>query len=250
MVAFALCSPGGVGRRPSGLPSAFSAEALEHRPRPDPGLGDEQLLEQADGVAVGHAGDEIAGGRVQPLGSMVRASRNAVGRSRTFSHSPPRMPVGLLELGRGRRGSRRPPRTGSRAAPSMRLEHRRRSCGFRSAPPASVSVTTSVTMRADPLRTTRRRAPRPARPAGRSALQDAGPHGIVDVVIDVGDDVGHPHDLPFERAGAMLGRHADRQPVLALRVPGDAVAHLPGQVQAAARRFRARRRCAGSARSG
>src|SRR5262245_52733021 len=33
-----------------------------------PGLRDEQLLEQADGIAVGHAGDEVARGGVEALG--------------------------------------------------------------------------------------------------------------------------------------------------------------------------------------
>ena len=35
--------------------------------------------------------------------------------------------------------------------------------------------------------------------------QQSRPHRIVDVVIDVGDDVGDARDLPFDRAGAMLG---------------------------------------------
>ena len=33
----------------------------------DPGLRDEQLLEEADGVAVGHAGEKVAGGGVEPF---------------------------------------------------------------------------------------------------------------------------------------------------------------------------------------
>ena len=59
-----------------------------------------------------------------------------------------------------------------------------------------------------------------------------GPHRVVDVVVDVGDDVGDPRHLPFDGRGAVLGRRADRQAVLALGVAGDAVADLPGQVQA------------------
>ena len=57
------------------------------------------------------------------------------------------------------------------------------------------------------------------------------PHGIVDVVIDVGDDVGDARDLPFDRAGAMLRIGADRHAALPFRMPRDAVAHLPRQVQ-------------------
>src|SRR5262249_59093348 len=55
--------------------------------------------------------------------------------------------------------------------------------------------------------------------------------GVVDVVIDVGNQVGDPHDLPFDRARSQLGRHADRRPGLALRMLRDPVAHLPRQVQ-------------------
>ncbi len=64
-------------------------------------------------------------------------------------------------------------------------------------------------------------------------LQHARPHGIVDVVIDVGDQIGDAHDLPFERGGALRRIDADRRAVLPLRVTADAVAHLPRQVQAA-----------------
>src|SRR5262249_28393413 len=51
------------------------------------------------------------------------------------------------------------------------------------------------------------------------------------VVVDVGDDVGDPRDLALDRACAVLRRSADRQAVLALRMPRDAVAHFPREVQ-------------------
>ena len=33
--------------------------------------------------------------------------------------------------------------------------------------------------------------------------QKPGTHGIVDVVVDVGDEIGHAHDLPLERRGSL-----------------------------------------------
>ena len=53
-------------------------------------------------------------------------------------------------------------------------------------------------------------------------------------MVDVGDEVGDAHDLPFDRARAQSPRHADRRAGLPFRVLGDAVAHFPGEVQAAA----------------
>ena len=57
---------------------------------------------------------------------------------------------------------------------------------------------------------------------------------IVDVVIHVGDEIGDAHDLPFDGARAPRGIHADRCARLPLRMLGDAVAHFPREVQAAA----------------
>src|SRR5688572_28105100 len=62
--------------------------------------------------------------------------------------------------------------------------------------------------------------------------QDAGADRVIDVVVDIGNDVGHARDLAFDRGRAMFRRRADRHAVLALRVPGNAVANLPRQVQA------------------
>ncbi len=62
-------------------------------------------------------------------------------------------------------------------------------------------------------------------------VQYPGPHRIVDVVIDVSDDVGDARNLPLDGARAMLGVGADRHAALALRVPRDAVAHFPRQVE-------------------
>src|SRR4030095_6962850 len=61
--------------------------------------------------------------------------------------------------------------------------------------------------------------------------QDSRAHRVIDVVIDVRHDVGHPGDLAFNRAGAMFRRRADRHAVLALRMARNAVANLPRQVQ-------------------
>src|SRR6185503_10138568 len=65
-------------------------------------------------------------------------------------------------------------------------------------------------------------------------LQQPRPRRIVDVVVDVGDEIGDAHDLPFDRRRAQRGRHADRRAGLALRVLGDAVAHFPREVESLA----------------
>ena len=65
----------------------------------------------------------------------------------------------------------------------------------------------------------------------RLRIQNPRPHRIVDVVIDVGDDVGDAGDLPLDGARAMLGVRAHRHAALALGVARDAVAHLPRQVE-------------------
>ena len=62
-------------------------------------------------------------------------------------------------------------------------------------------------------------------------LHHARAHGIVDIVIDVGNQIGDAHDLPFERRGALGGLDADGRPFLALRVPADTVANLPREVE-------------------
>ena len=51
--------------------------------------------------------------------------------------------------------------------------------------------------------------------------------GIVDVVVDVGNEVGDPHDLSFDRARAQPRRHAHGGARFALRVLRDPVAHFP-----------------------
>ena len=68
-------------------------------------------------------------------------------------------------------------------------------------PPASVSVTTSFTMR--PMRADDDAPSTPTALARQVLrLQQPGARRIVDVVVDVGDEVGDAHDLPFERARA------------------------------------------------
>ena len=70
-------------------------------------------------------------------------------------------------------------------------------------------------------------------PLARQILraQQPGPDRVVDVVVDVGDDVGDARDLSLDRARAVRGIGADGHAVLPFRVPRDAVAHLPRQVQ-------------------
>ena len=51
-------------------------------------------------------------------------------------------------------------------------------------------------------------------------VDDAPPHGVVDVVVDVGDLVGQAHHLPLPGLGALRPGVAQ-----------DAVPHLPGEVQ-------------------
>ncbi len=62
--------------------------------------------------------------------------------------------------------------------------------------------------------------------------QQSGPHRVVDIVVDVGDDVRDAGDLPFDGAGAVLRVGPDGHPALALRVARDSVAHLPREVEA------------------
>ena len=63
--------------------------------------------------------------------------------------------------------------------------------------------------------------------AGSSLLaQQPRAHRVVDVVVDVGDAVDHPHDPALQR---LRQRRA-------AGVAGDPVAHLLGQVQARRRR--------------
>ena len=70
--------------------------------------------------------------------------------------------------------------------------------------------------------------------------QQARAQRVVDVVVDVGDAVDHPHDPPLERLRQRRAAGVARDPV----------AHLLGEVRARPRRARARRRSAASARSG
>ena len=60
------------------------------------------------------------------------------------------------------------------------------------------------------------------------------PRRVIDVVIDIGNQVGDPHDLAFDRARPQRVRHAHRRAGLPFRMLGDAVADLPRQVEASA----------------
>ena len=164
-----------------------------------------------------------------PSVSIVRRSRNSSGLLADPLPEPAEDARGLLEL--GRRDVVLVDGLEQEAAQADGgLQDRRRSSGSRSCPPSIVCSTTSVTMR--PMRSDDDRPSTSTRSAGSvSGIQDPRPHRIVDVVIDVGDDVGDAGDLPFDRAGAVLGIGADRHAALPLRVPRDAVAHFPRQVE-------------------
>ena len=97
-------------------------------------------------------------------------------------------------------------------------------------PPSRLWTTTSVTIR--PIRSEDVCAENVDMRRRQVLLsQQSRPHRVVDVVIHVGDDVGNPGDLPFDRARAMLGIGAHGHAALPFRVAGDAVADFPGQVQ-------------------
>src|SRR3990172_10202577 len=66
-----------------------------------------------------------------------------------------------------------------------------------------------------------KQAHRLRRPTG--GAKEPGPHGVVDVVVDVGDAVRKTYDPSLQ-----CGRE------LSAGVPANAVAHLPGEVQTAA----------------
>ena len=67
----------------------------------------------------------------------------------------------------------------------------------------------------------------PGHAPGQIALvQDAGPDGVIDVVVDIGDAVGKVDDAPFFGLGP-----------LAAAVAQDPVPHLKGQVQPGAAVF-------------
>ena len=68
----------------------------------------------------------------------------------------------------------------------------------------------------------------------RSSVEQAGLEAVVDVVAVVGDLVGEIDDLRFQaRRAAPASKARDQRPVVARRVLDDALAHLPGQVEAA-----------------
>ena len=80
-----------------------------------------------------------------------------------------------------------------------------------------------------PIRSPWVRPTRPIGPEGRSAgADDPGAHGVVDIVIDVGDQIGQPDDLRLE------GRRGRDDRPETLGVGADPVDHLAGQVQPAA----------------
>ncbi len=166
-------------------------------------------------------------------------------------HAVPLHGAGVQELQPAARGSSprvlpgcrppcgTPPWTGRSRRPTRKRKARSSSVAasvsslirISSSPAALVVSTTSLTMR--PIRTdgdppsTRHGVPRQVR-----LHQQPRSDRIVGVVVHVGDEVGHPDQLALERGGLVLA--SDWRTRLALRVAGDAVAHLPGEVQAAA----------------
>ena len=166
----------------------------------------------------------------RPSASTVRGSRNSSGRWRTFSHKPAEDARRPWRTRPWPPRSRRPPRTGSSAAP-----------GWRRAPASLIRIFGQAAVERlvhDVRDHACRCAPDEHRPSSARRIarqlvpaEQPRPDRIVDVVVDVSDDVGDPRHLPFDRRRAMLRRGADRQAVLALRMARDAVAHFPGQVQ-------------------
>ena len=68
--------------------------------------------------------------------------------------------------------------------------------------PASAECSTQVAHeRVDPLRAGRSRARRSPRPGRSPAREHPGAQRVVDVVVDVGDPVDHPHDPALQRRG-------------------------------------------------
>ena len=77
-----------------------------------------------------------------------------------------------------------------------------------------------------PIRSPWVRPIRPIGPEGMSAARDdPGAHGVVDIVIDVGDQIGQPDDLRLEGR-----RGCDDRPET-LGVGADPIDHLEGEVQ-------------------
>src|SRR5262252_103809 len=196
-----------------------------------PGLRNVELLEQADGVAVGHAGDKIAGGGVEALAfDRARVEK----RGRLLANLLPQAGQnagGFLELDRCDavlvHGV-------EQETPQLqhRIEHPVTHANLRQ--PAGQRL--GYDIRHQRANASRRRAAEDLDGAGRQILgrEEPGPRRIVDVVVDVGDEIGHAHDLAFDRARTEIRRHADRRAGLSFRVLGDAVPHFPRQVEAGA----------------
>ncbi len=198
-----------------------------------PGLGDVQLLEEADGVAIGHAGDEVAGRGVERLRarwSWRRGTRS--GRSRTFSHSPLRIPDAFLNSAVAidvlvdRVEQKR-----SKAEHGVRA--RCRSCGSRSGRrPAFRSRRPSRACRSAPKTI----APSTAtRSAGRSSAF-SNPARVASSMSWLTYAMRSATRMICPSIGAdrSARRHADRRARLPFRMLRDAVAHFPREVQAAA----------------
>src|SRR5262245_25724285 len=50
-------------------------------------------------------------------------------------------------------------------------------------------------------------------------------------MVDVRDEIGDAHDLTFQRGRPLLRIETNRRSILALGVPPDPVANLPGEIQ-------------------
>ncbi len=213
----------------------------------DPRLGDEEPLEQRDRVAVGHAGEEVPGGRVHAL--LVDRSRvEELGRPLAdLSQSPPRMPEalrnsavdsvvlvdGLEEEARAAPASRPGPRRSSESRPARRerrgddVLHHPPDPGGRRGPEHRDGIAPA--------------APPPQQP---------GPDRVVDVVVDVGDEVRQRVRSAL-RACARAARVRAR-PARPLCPSSAARCRRAPPTSGSGPRRRApgRPRCAGSARSG
>ena len=199
--------------------------------------------------AIGHARDEVARGGVDALCFDRRAIEKLV---RALPHLLPETATGCRtpsELRRRAWCSRRPPRTGTLRRRKHGVEHRR----------AHPDLGESACQRVgdDVLHQRRRCAvdedePRaPTRSRGRSPVVNSPARdSIVDVVVDIGDEIRHAHDLALRSCSRERRPPCRPARPTSLRVLRDAVADFPREVEARGGRSRARRRCAGSARSG
>ena len=128
------------------LRCASRADQSSRRPDLHPRLGDEELLEQPDRIAIGHAGEKVLRRDVDAL-----RPRRCAGRETLRAAAGP-SPTGRRECPRpcrtrpSRSDSRRPHRTGNCAGRPASLQAPASLIRISVRPPSSVCCTTSVTI--------------------------------------------------------------------------------------------------------